>query len=169
MDLLANGPAALGGLLISVAMGGWTLGRWQGGFAALDDARAPAGRDTAEAGALSALPGIDVARTRRAAALAAADSLGELHAEISAYRRAEQVFASSEADGLQLCPPGEAVHSGSDMRQVGAQGRSQSAEPACDDCSCAVRCALADPPRSGPAEAGLQCQPPLADPGLTRV
>lgn len=169
MDMFVSGPAALGGLLISVAMGGWTLGRWQGGFAALEEARVPAGHEAAEAGALPALPGSDSARTRSAAALAAADSLGELHAEISAYRRAEQVFASADADGLRLCPPGEAFRSGCDMHNVGAQGRNQSAEPACDDCSCASCCALADPPRSEPAGAGLRCQPPLPDPGLTRV
>lgn len=173
MDLFADGPAALGGILISVAIGGWTLGRWQGGFAAPEDARAQTGREAATAGALPAAlhptPRSDTARAQWGAALAAADSLGELHAEISAYRRAEQVFAGPDADGLRLCPPDEAVRSA--CRDPGGMGEQSCslAEPGCDCCTCRARRNIADPLAPGPLRAEPLLQPSRPDSGLTRV
>ncbi|WP_033375749.1 hypothetical protein, partial [Porphyrobacter sp. AAP82] len=54
------------------------------------------------AGAAGAGPCPQAARAQRRSALAVTDSLGELHAEISAYRRAEQVLAGPDGDGLHL-------------------------------------------------------------------
>lgn len=173
MDLFADGPAALGGILISVAIIGWTLGRWQGGFAAPEDARAPAGREKGAAGALPASlhpsPGVDAARAQRGAALAAADSLGELHAEISAYRRAEQVLVGPDADGLRLCPPGEAVRSVCrDPVEMGELTCGLS-EAACDGCNCKPLCSLAYPLAQVPVRTEPLLQPSRPDLGLTRV
>jgi hypothetical protein len=109
MDL-SDGPAALGGIMMCVALGAWTLGRWQGGLAMPDDA---AGRTACDAGDAApvlrsavaerpATPCQQDALEARHAALAVADSLGELHAEVSAYRRAEQVLADAKPDELVL-------------------------------------------------------------------
>lgn len=170
MDLFADGPAALGGILMSVAIGGWTLGRWQGGFVAPDDARAPTGREPAAVGAppasLHPAPNLEAPRAQWGAALAAADSLGALHAEISAYRRAEQVFAGPDADGLRLCPPGEAV-SGA-CRDPGGQTCGL-AETGCDCCICSARYGIADPLAQVPLRAEPLLQPSRPDSGLTRV
>lgn len=115
MDFFAVGPAALSGILIGAAICGWAFARLQGWFAALEDGPVPAGQDASAAGALPAAlhpsPSVDTARALWGAALAAADSLGELHAEINAYRRAENVFAGPDGQALHLCPPGEAVSS----------------------------------------------------------
>lgn len=155
MDLW-DGPAALGGIMMCVALGAWTLGRWQGGLAVPEDG---AGRAPCDAG--DAAPALRTAATEhptapcqqdalaaRRAVLAVADSLGELHAEISAYRRAEQVLADAE--------PGELVmrhrcaETGRACRHVGLTG-----EPICD-LSRNVRraCATAAPA----ARAGGACE-----------
>lgn len=109
MDWIA-GPAALGGMMLCVALGAWSLGRWQGASAL---ARVPrAGRADRAAGALPApgaslpaaaspapglVPGPAPGRTRNAGPT---DRLGQIHAEISAYRRTERVLAELDRDAL---------------------------------------------------------------------
>jgi hypothetical protein len=109
-----------------------------------------------------------MARAERRSALAVADSLGELHAEISAYRRAEQVLASPEGDGLRLRPL--SADARRECRHLGVMG-----EPTCGcpetarmACTSGTRCARAEP-LPLPAMAERLRQPALPASGLTRV
>lgn len=95
MDVSA-GPAALGGIMLGVALGAWTLGRWQGGLVVVEDASVPTPGAATPA---VTTPCRNAVRAECAAAPLAEDSLGEMHAEISAYRRAEQVLAGFDAAG----------------------------------------------------------------------
>jgi len=105
---LSAGPAALGGIMMGVALGAWTLGRWQGGFALPDDGGGHGPTRVGDAaptppGALAEAPAKpDQQHAFVARGAAVADPLGELHAEISAYRRAEQVLADVGPDELVL-------------------------------------------------------------------
>lgn len=110
MDI-AGGPAALGGVMMCVALAAWTLGRWQGGLVTADNcgALAPDEAGPVRQGVAAALPvsaAADpcqhAARAEHKAALATASSLGDVHAEISAYRRAEQVLVGLDSDPLTL-------------------------------------------------------------------
>lgn len=168
---MANGPAVLGGMMLTVAMLAWALGRWQGGFSASEDPPKP---DESEApdGAMQAVPHEleavhDAARMQRRSALAAADSLGDLHEEISAYRRAEQVFASAEGDGLGIDML--ASDARSECRHLGVMGQPTCAvpEPIRAACACGTRCGLADP--RPPVRTERLVQPVAAAAGLTRV
>lgn len=106
MDLLAN-PVTLGGLVAFVALGAWAMGRLQGAVEEPGPARDPHVPQRSDhpfqtvtgGHALSAVPQPD-ARSQLHASLALADSLGELHAEISAFRRRERVLASLAAELL---------------------------------------------------------------------
>lgn len=179
MELLANGPAALGGIMMSVALGAWSLGRWQGGLAASDDA-APAVPSASGAGGEGPVADAprhdtgtascrDAAQAGRRSALAVADSLGELHAEISAYRRAEQVLAGPEAGGLRLRL--YSADERSTCRHLGLMGEPTCgvAGPARTACAGGTRCSTADPlPAPAPALGGRLPQPSPTT-GLTRV
>lgn len=151
MEFFADGPAVLGGILMSVALAAWTLGRWQGGLAMPADATVPSPREFGENRMMSAplqaasAPGEDPARAERRRALVAADSLGELHAEISAYRRAEQVLAGPEADGLRLRPLRDDARK--ECRYLGVTGEPTCglADPARITCTGGIRCACAEP------------------------
>jgi hypothetical protein len=93
MDLFAN-PVTLGGLAAFVALGAWAMGRLQGAAeyaAPARDSQAPQRHDQ-QTSLVPEAPGNP----------ALADSLGELHAEISAFRRQERVLASLEAELLPL-------------------------------------------------------------------
>lgn len=171
MDLMANGPAVLGGMMLTVAMLAWAMGRWQGGFSAAEDAR-KAGEREAPHGAMQEMPQgpeavHDAPRMQRRSALAASDSLGDLHEEISAYRRAQQVLASAEGDGLGINTlAGDAR---SECRHLGVMGQPTcaAAEPVRAACACGTRCGLADP--RPPVRTERLVQPVAAAPGLTRV
>lgn len=178
MELLVNGPAALGAIMISVALGAWSIGRWQGGLAVTDDASpaamlagGAAGEGSVERatlrGAAEAAPGQDAARAERRTALATADSLGELHDEISAYRRAERVLAGPEWDGLRLHPHFEDVRS--ECRYLGVMGEPTCgvAEPARSACACGTRCSQANPLTPASTRREILRQPSAS--GLTRV
>ncbi|MCL9998234.1 MAG: hypothetical protein NBV68_02535 [Erythrobacter sp.] len=180
MELLANGPALLGAIVISVALGAWSLGRWQGGLALTDDAAPaalPTGGEAEEAhvqcaaprGTAGAAPCQNAARTERRTALAAADSLGELHAEITAYRRAQKVFAGPDGQGLCLQPHFEDVRS--ECRYLGLMGEPTCgvAEQARTACACGTRCAHADPLPPATARREVLRQPSPAASVLTRV
>lgn len=174
MDLFAS-PAVLGGIMICVALAAWTVGRWQGGLA-------PSARDRREARAAPALPALvheapdlrrggqpdatpcqHAAQAERRGALEAAASLGDLHAEVSAYRRAQQVLSGMEREQLDLVLV--AAGGGRECRYIGISGQPtcpihDSARPGA---VCGSGCAGFDPrqPRA------VQPSPGLSD--LTRV
>ena len=174
MEFLADGPAVLGGIMMSVALGAWTLGRWQGGLSTPEGQIAHAPREPEEERAgLASVPSdtaqvSDMARAERRSVPAVADSLGELHAEISAYRRAEQVLASPEGVGLRLSPLNADARC--ECRHLGVMG-----EPTCGlpeaarmACACGTRCSRAEP-LPLPAMAERLRQPALSASPLTRV
>ena len=175
MDISA-GPAALGGMMMCVALASWALGRWQGGVVALEDADSGDLADPVAApriavrlspAAVPAAPCQHAAREERHVALAGAASLGELHAEITAYRRAEQVLARVEGEVLgQLHPQHE---TGGACRYLGVMGEptcgiSEALRQACA-CGTATGCGRA----SAPQRAGIAAQPSPFASGLTRV
>lgn len=184
MEFLADGPAVLGGIMMSVALGAWTLGRWQGGLAVPDDQSASLRREPAGDRMQSApiqpaqlasaslhsggAPVQDGAGAERRSALGMGDTLGELHAEISAYRRAQQVLTGPEGDGLHLRPLH--VDARSECRYLGFMGEPTCGlpEPSRRACACGIRCARADP-LSRPAMPERLCQPAPPALGLTRV
>lgn len=156
MDLAA-GPAALGGIILWVSLAMWALGRSSGtgdgpgassvrGNAAADGAGAVAEGDPFTTPVQPTdSPRQDAARAERHVALAAANSLGELHAEISAYRRAEQVLAQLDDDVLRLRALVENVRA--ECRYLGLMGdpTCAMAEPARAACACGTRCSNAAP------------------------
>ena len=174
MDILTSGPAVLGGIMLSVALAAWTLGRWQGGLELPDDHAAHPPGAPEESRAMSApplperAPHDGPARSESRTALAAADSLSQLHAEITAYRRAEQVLTGPEVEGLRLRPlPGDAR---SECRYLGLIG-----EPVCGiprparmTCAGGTRCSRAEPLRLSPKAERIP-QPSRPAPDLTRV
>ena len=122
MELLAS-PAMLGGIIAGVALGAWSLGRWQGAAWPVTDPRSPApgaehppfewrasvSHDPSPAvhsAVRSAAPiaGLcqQARRAERNVALEPGFSLGDLHAEVSAYRQQQQVFAAVTDYGLRL-------------------------------------------------------------------
>lgn len=140
------GPAVLGGVMMGVALVAWSLGRWQGGLGTGED------RDTLSAGdaGRSAMPPVllapspasvddrDSTRSARNVPIEAGISLGDMHAEISAYRRAEQVLAGMTLDPLQLIA--EQRDGDSEGQNFGMLG-----EPACGLCEVPfVACACLD-------------------------
>lgn len=136
----SGGPAALGGIMMCVALGAWSLGRWQVLRTAADDPRGkPCEKAAARAPVFTPVqPCQHAARTERRLALATADRLGEIHVEISAYRRAEQVLAKIDGDALPL----PAARAGHGCRYLGIMG-----EPTCDIpaaaravCACGTGC-----------------------------
>ena len=172
MEFFAS-PALLGGIVACFALGGWTLGRCQSGAVPAHDAlmpeqialhppfewRAPASHDR---GAVS--PGRQAARSERQVALDTAPPLGQLHAEISAYRQQAQVFAGV-AEGEFATELALAVRQ-HECRYLGLIGQPtcgmpQAALPACD---CSGDCAAG----SVLLRAAVAVQPSPAD-CLTRV
>lgn len=184
MDLIA-GPVVLGSIMAFMAFGAWALGRWQGGRLALEGVATPAPSGLREGAPLldrvtEALPAPsaptagpvysqsrcqDAARDERRVALAAAPSLGELHAEITAYRHAQQVFANLDAELLRLVPL--TLERRHECRFLGLTG-----EPTCGiggpartTCASGTPCAEAVPMRGPAREPQLSALP--AD--VTRV
>ncbi len=163
----SGGPAALGGIMMCVALGGWSLGRWQALRKAGKD---PRGSPRETAGARAPVPApVEpcqyAARTERRLALSTIDRLGEIHVEISAYRRAEQVLAKIDGDALPL----RAARAGRDCRYLGIVG-----EPTCGAaasarmaCSLGTPCSKEDTLQPGPARPERMRQPSAS--GFTRV
>lgn len=118
MELFAS-PAVMGTLVMSVAMAGWLLGRWQGvhasGQAITRSLTAMEGSPSTSsapkhngAAGDAGVPCQATAQADRGGArLDATDSLGALHAEVSAYRRAERVLAGMDQEQLQQLQPFE--------------------------------------------------------------
>ncbi|RNJ62597.1 MAG: hypothetical protein EDM03_14375 [Porphyrobacter sp. IPPAS B-1204] len=133
-----GGPAVLGGIIMCVALGAWMLGRWQGGLTpAADQASGavalmagaqPDRCDHAPDSAAPATPCQQAAQAERRGALEAAPSLGDLHAEVSAYRRAQQVLTSMGREQLDLVLV--PVQAGHDCRYLGVSGQPTCPMPA---------------------------------------
>jgi hypothetical protein len=173
MDLL-GGPAALGGIIACIALVAWALGRWHGSALAANPANGPAhcpaptGQhppfewrmpDPAEAG--SAVPCQHSQRAGREIWFEKAFSVGELHAEVSAYRRQQRVFAAGAGDALPLAPlPAGARQEWRDLGLIGqtSGAMTSAALPACG----AVRTAAAPLPERA-------AQPLALGSALTRV
>lgn len=144
MDYLTS-PALLGGILICVALGAWTLGRWQGGIAlAQPRYSAPLPPHPVLAAALSptsgtaatAKPCQNAARVDRHSVLEQTVSLCDLHAEISAYRQQERIFASLADDAFRLDHP--QISARSECRYIGLTGQPTCGAPvaAMSACGC---------------------------------
>lgn len=125
-----GGPAALGGIIVCVGLLAWMLGRWQGavapagdqqGVAALTAASAQRNRQaSAHTGSAPGVPCQPAAQTERTCPPEAACPIGDLHAEVTAYRRAQQVLAGLGRDQLDLVLI--ASDAGQACRNVGAGG-----------------------------------------------
>ncbi len=123
----SGGSAVLGGIITGLMLLAWALGRLQGGLAVAPSGPAgaePRGSD-AQGKARPTRERVQlcqqVARDERRRALEASASLGQVHAEVSAYRRAVQVLSHLEAGELALhWPP---VREGSACRYVGISGK----------------------------------------------
>lgn len=172
--VLFAGPAVLGGVLICVALAAWMVGRWQGGFVPpvgdRDESARPASPPLAQEtqaavqGSIPAKPLCQqAAQAERRGALEAAASLGDLHAEVSAYRRTQQVLSAMGPDQLDVVLI--ASDAGHACRYIGVSGR-----PTCplhgsarQVSACGSGCAGFDPlqPRA--------VQPSPAVSGRTRV
>ncbi|MFO6446444.1 hypothetical protein ACLBKU_04800 [Erythrobacter sp. NE805] len=170
-----GGPAALGGVITGLMLAAWMLGRWQSGLAPpparretlADDvpssealSRALAGQQSDAADAETSRP---LASDERRSALAGGASLGELHEQVSAYRRAEQVLADADVEGLQLYWAGPGACEPAPRAAIGVRHAAAMRHPGGADCACGT--CTADCPRAGPPRAD---QPSLAVP-FTRV
>ena len=108
MDYSAS-SALLGGIMFCIALSAWTLGHWQGSAAlarpTLGEPQPPY-RASLAARAPTATRAITPcqkqARTERQIVLGQTDSLSDLHAEVSAYRQQEQIFASLADDAFRF-------------------------------------------------------------------
>jgi len=114
MEFLANPPTLGGGIALAVLFA-WALGRLQGAAspggglgASPDSDHRPALDQPVIAppvgGPLAAAICPEPSRSALLTALAAADLLGDLHDEVSAFRRRERVFATLSPDLLEPAP-----------------------------------------------------------------
>lgn len=180
----SEGPAALGGIMMCVALSAWAFGRWQGNAVAEADrqkrARSVAGSNVGKArlrtsflrGASAATtaaraetPTPKTARIDRTLALGAVGPLGELHAEMTAYRRAEQVLAGF--DGEWLARPAARSVVSDERRSMALLDETSCGitEGDCVDCACSPLCTAKLSARPAP-----RLRQPLAPlSGFTRV
>ena len=163
-----GGPAALGGIIMCVALGAWILGRWQGSDVSAggtcepvrDLPLSPADHVAPDRSDWPApIPCQQAALAERRGALDAALSLGELHAEVSAYRRAQQVLADLAGDQLDL--PARRSGALPECRYVGLTGQPTCAMPAAVRRACAAGDSCNAPP--------LAVQPSTFGSDFTRV
>jgi hypothetical protein len=170
MDL-SGGPALSGVTIMGVALAAWLFGRWQGVLAAardlphpVPDRVKPPRRSPAmmPAEAPSAQPCQAAAREERADAFAPDLSLGELHAEITEYRRSERVLASLVDEGREVA--WASAVSRPACRYIGLAGRPTCPATAAAGPACGCAPAKAAPPPV-PARA---VQPSAAAGALTR-
>ena len=107
MDILAD-PAALAGIIGAAMLSGWLMGRRHGlcanegeALVAVSEPDAPSAPPPTQA--LAAVTACQhAARAERRQLMEAVRSLGDLHDEVTAYRRQEQVLVSALNDGLLL-------------------------------------------------------------------
>lgn len=141
MDFL-GGPAALDEIAACVALAAWTLGRWRGALA-VEPAQGPAPggqhlpfewRVPVPDNTGGAIGCQHADRAGREVWLETAFSPGELHAEVSAYRRQQNVFAAASRDALHLAlRPAGARQDCRDLPLIGqpACAMPRAALPAC--------------------------------------
>lgn len=166
MDILAD-PAVLGGIIGGALLSGWLMGRRHGlcatGGAALvtvPEPDAPSAPPPTQA--ISACQ--HAARAERRKLMETVRSLGDLHDEVTAYRRQEQVLASALSDGLLLAVMPEAGRH--ECRYFGLIGQPTCPLPGTGHETCASRegCTAAAALRRA------QAAQPSAEPSvLTRV
>ncbi len=111
MNLMDN-PAIVGTMMTSIAFGAWALGRWQGAAAACmalpvasptptsEPAHLPEAAPVAREVSAPASPCQQNAADERRSLATDVVSLADLHEDVSAYRRREQVLASLDAGML---------------------------------------------------------------------
>lgn len=154
-----GGPAALGAIMMCLMLGAWTLGHWQGsivpgGPRSHEAEPSPADHIPVSAGDQAGhIPCQQAARDERRRALDLADSLGDLHAEVSAYRRAQQVLASLASEPLELSARRSGTHQA--CRYLGLTGHPTCAMPAAVRRACAEGAGCSDPGE----RAGMLVQP----------
>lgn len=151
MDI-SGGPAALGGILMCVALAAWALGRWQGAaLAAVDRAAAATGEAAARLALAVGLPHAPARPSCHCAAcanadyrgdeLASASALGAMHEEISAYRRAEHILSDLSSDALNQIAIPSATRG--EKRAASADGSvdgNNAPMPQSDWCDCPTAC-----------------------------
>lgn len=170
MDWIA-GPAVLGAMVISVALGAWSLGRWQAASAL---ARVPRAGLAERATAPTFASGSSQHEPREGGIPAAVqtDQLNELHAEISAYRRTERVLTAFEGD--VLCQHGASRPRSRDWQEFGVMGQPFCGKGGTDDstvCGCLTCTGAAAPAaREYDSASGVLCAvQPSAAGEATRV
>lgn len=133
MDLFAY-PVTVAGLVSFVALGAWAMGRLQGPVAIPGDAAALPGTRLRDGQAHSGVranpatetpsalrgagPNLQGERSKSISALELVDSLGDLHEEVTAFRRQERVFATLAPDLLLLSAMSDYAATG--LGQTGA-------------------------------------------------
>jgi hypothetical protein len=159
MNYLAD-PAVLGSIVMGAVLSGWLLGR-QHAAARMVGSETPGPAPEPLPEPQAAIPpearGAAVtacqhaARAERRQVIEAARSLGELHAEVTAYRLQEQVLASALSDGLLVeLIPGAAR---GDCRYLGLIGQPTCPLPGTGHETCTSRegCAAASRRMAQPA------------------
>jgi hypothetical protein len=169
-----GGPAALGGVMTALMLGAWMLGRWQGG---LDPARRPREPVTERvpvpqelsralgdaAGESGRVPdGRQDARDDRRAVFDNDVSLGELHADITAYRHSQRVLAGADVGTLRLY--WSVADASEASRTLGIGGQPTCPTPRGTDADCA--CGTCQPE---PAAALIRAVQPSFEAPFTRV
>lgn len=173
MDILAD-PAVLGSIVGGALLSGWLIGRRHGVHAVGGEVPVPAPEPAAQPLAQHIdAPGENLAgvtacqhaaRAERRQVIEAARSLGDLHAEVTAYRQREQVLASALSDGLLVAVmPDTGRH---ECRYLGLIGQPTCPLPGTGHEVCASRegCAAAAASRRATA-----AQPSAEASALTRV
>ena len=151
MDHFAN-PATLAGLIMCVAIAAWAVGRWQalvagqGGDPALTGPTITPRTDATATQSLPALCQQD-ASGEGLRALEGGLSLGELHAEVTAFRQRERVLATIPPESLRFDRP--SVRRDQACR-IGLTGMPICPVPGAAQGACREYCGdrrMADPPR----------------------
>lgn len=162
-------PAVLGSIIVGAVLSGWLLGRQHGSGpvagghapgAALEAVPEPQAETPPALVTDAITPCQYAARAERRQVIEAARSLGELHAEVTAYRLQEQVLASAASDGLlvELIPADER----GDCRYLGLIGQPTCPLPGTGQETCGSR--------EGCAVAARRVDQPVAEPSaFTRV
>lgn len=152
MEFMANPPTLGGGFALAVLFA-WALGRLQGAAGlggglggGLGSGQGGDHRPALDQPLIAPPAGVPLAaatcpepsRSALLTALAAADQLGDLHDEVSAFRRRERVFATLSPDLLQPAPMAD--DAARVCVRVGVIGL-----PVCDGIGCRVAGASAAP------------------------
>jgi len=165
-----GGSAVLAGIIVGLMLWSWAIGRLQRGPSTDPDC-APAGEPLrfewnapASASPDPVRPCQQAARDERRAALDLSASLGQIHDEVSAYRREAQVFSHME-EGEMAFTAASATETGGTCRYIGISGT-----PTCPRViSAKMQCARADCSRPMPSLA-IRLDQPSVEPGaFTRV